>query len=298
MRDIHQIQAKNEVTIVGKLISVTPRSGKTSAGVPYESVNMLVRVDQNIEGKQQVNEIPISIFASQYTGTGKQNPLFDNVQRVKEMKTVQNVGLDAADTIRLTKGSVQENYYIAKNGQFYDGWQLRGAFAANGGENPTQIASFNVEIVIMDMLDEVTRDGDTTGRLIVKGGIVQYNGKLDVVEFIVEAPDKVDYLQRNWEINNTVRVSGRIRVVSEETQAPTKTSSWGEVLPEETTRIKRELIITGGADEPFEDEFAYDPMDIKKAFAERKALIEQKQIEAKQTANKPAADPKKKYDWE
>ena len=298
MRDINQIQSKNEVNITGKLISVTPRSGKTGAGVPYESVSMIVRVDQNIEGKQQVSEIPVSIFASQFTSSGKQNPLLDNVQRVKEMKTAQNVGIDAADTIRLTKANLQENSYIAKSGQFFDGWQIRGAFAGTGGENAKQIASFNVEIFIIDMHDEVNSEGDTTGRLIIKGGIVQYAGKLDVVEFIVEDPSKVDYLQRTLEIQNTVRVSGRIRVTSEEQETSTATSSWGEVIPDSTPRVVRELIITGGSEGPYDEEFSYNPSDIKKAFNERKAIIEQKQVEAKQGTNKPAAKPTGKYDWE
>lgn len=298
MRDINQIQSKNEVNVTGKLISVTPRSGKTSLGVPYESVSMVVRVDQNIEGKQQTNEIPISIFATQFTSSGKQNPLLENVQRVKEMKTAQNVGIDAADTIRLTKANLQENYYIAKSGQFFDGWQLRGAFAGTGGENAKQIASFNVEIFIIDMHDEVNSEGDPTGRLIIKGGIVQYAGKLDVVEFIVEDPSKVDYLQRILEVQNTVRVSGRIRVTSEEQEASTTTSSWGEVIPDSTPRVVRELIITGGSEGPYEEELSYNPADIKKAFNERKAIIEQKQIEAKKGTSKPAEKPAGKYDWE
>ena len=304
MRDIKQIQSKNEVNIVGKLLSLQTRSGKTGAGTPYESVTALVRVNQDIEGKNETHEIQQSIFASPYTNSGKANPIWENLKRLKEMKTAENVGIDEADTVRLTKGNIQENYYVARNGQLYDNWQIRGAFASKGGENTSSLATFNVEIFILDMRDEVNSEGDNTGRMIVRGGIVQYGGKLDVVEFIVEAPDKVDYLQRNWEVNKTVRANGRIRVtVQENGAAPTKTSSWGETVPETSSRIVRELIITGGDDEPLEDDFAYDPVDIKKAFNERKALMEQKQVEAKQASAKasaPAAKAAKaaKYDWE
>jgi hypothetical protein len=155
----------------------------------------------------------------------------------------------------------------------------------------------------MKMTEEVDREGDTTGRLIVQGGIVQYGGKLDVVNFIVEAPDTVEYISRNWVENGTVTVKGRIRVLSQEEEV--QSSGWGEDVPETTTRFVRELIITTGDDECKEEDFAYDPVEIKKAFNDRKAAIEQMQINARSTAPKQgmgsansAEASSKKYDWE
>ena len=78
-------------------------------------------------------------------------------------------------------------------------------------------------------------------------------------------------------------------------------SSWGEDIPETTTRFVRELIITKGDDEGKEEEFAYDPMEIKKGFNVRKANLEQLQIDAKNRASKPAAQATtttSKYSWE
>ena len=155
----------------------------------------------------------------------------------------------------------------------------------------------------MDMHDEVDREGDTTGRMIIKGGIVQYGGKLDVVEFIVESPDTVEYISRNWETNGTVNVKGRIRVTSQEEEV--QSSGWGEDVPDTTTRFVRELIITTGDDECKEEDFSYDPVEIKKAFNERKAAIEQMQINARSSSPKQGAGSanaaeasSKKYDWE
>lgn len=297
MKDI-QTQATNTVNIVGKLINTTFREGKTSAGKPYESVTLLVRVTQSIDGHEETSEITTSIFASQYTNAGKPNPIYDNVQKVKELKTAQGVGIDAASMVRLSRANLQENFYTAKNGQFYDDWQIRGSFCSKAATDATEMATFSLDIFILDMRDEVDREGDPTGRMIIKGGIVQYGGKLDVIEFIVEDPDKVDYLQRNWEVNQTVHVGGRIRVRSEQVKQVKATSSWGEVLPEDTSRLVKELIITGGSDEGFEEDAAYDPVDIKKAFNERKALIEQRQIEAKSSGQAKTASKAGKYDWE
>ncbi len=66
----------------------------------------------------------------------------------------------------------------------------------------------------------------------------------------------------------------------------------------------RELIITTGDDECKEEDFAYDPAEIKKASNERNARIEQLQIEARKTAPKQglgsanaAEASSSKYSW-
>ena len=163
------------------------------------------------------------------------------------------------------------------------------------------IASFILDIFIMDMHPEEDREGDPTGRLIIKGGLVQYGGVLDVLEFVVEERDSVEFIERNWNINDTVTVKGRIRITSVEEKSSGSNSSWGEDIPETTTRSVRELIITKGDDTGKDEDFAYDPVEIKKAFNVRKAKIEQMQLDAK---SKPAAttaapaSSASKYSWE
>lgn len=296
MKTINE-QASNVVDIVGKVVSVSTRSGKTSAGKPYESVNLIVRVEENIEGQKGISEIPISFFASQYTNTGKINPVYETVQKLKGLKTIETFGVNGAESVHISRANLQENYYVAKSGQLVDGWQLRGSFCNSVKDTAPQAAKFNVDLFILGMRDEETKEGDLTGRMIVKGAIVQYGGNLDVIEFIVEDPEKVNYLQRNWEENQTVHVCGRIRYTVSEVQKPVETSSWGETMSETSSRTIRELIITGGNDNPFEEDMAYDPVEIKKAFNVRKAKMEQKQVEAKNTAPKTTETPTK-FDWE
>ena len=297
MKDIMN-QANNKVTIVGKLLDASFAAGKTSAGKPYERANLTIRVTQTYGGRTETSEVPVSAFATQYTNKGGINPAFENIQKLKEFKTVQNVGIDKADIIRITSGDLRENAFISKSGQLVNGWQLNSSFFNPGKGDDT--ATFNVDIFIMDMKEEFDREGETTGRLIVKGAIVQYGGRLDVVEFVVEAPDCVDYISNNWEPNNTVNVGGRIRYTVQEEKRAAAESSWGEDIPDTSTRVVRELIITRGSDEPFEDDMAYDATEIKKAFNERKARLEQLQLDAKTKGAKPAAQAPKKndYSWE
>lgn len=296
-------QALNKVTIIGKLLDVNFGSGNTKTGVPYERATVNVRVTQIYGGQTETSEIPVSMFATQYTSKGSVNPAWKSIQDLKEMKTAQNVGFDAADTVRFagTSTSLRENNFISKSGQLINTWQLSGSFINKVSLADT--ATFNIDVFIMDMKPEMTRDGETTGRLIIKGGIVQYGGKLDVVEFIVEGPEQVEYIERNWSENTTVNIQGRVRITTVEDKHSGHSGSWGEEVPEDSTRIVRELIITTGDDEPKDEEFSYDPVEIKKAFTARKAEIEQLQINAKNNSTKASsasesAASTSKYSWE
>ena len=295
------IQAGNKLNLAGILMDVTPGSGKLSDGRPYKRATVTIRVTQAYGGKTETSDIQVGMFATEFTSTGKQNPAWKSLMDLEMMKTAQKCGIENASHVRLTGATLQENNFVSRTGQLINGWQIRGSFINEA--KVSDVASFVTDIFIMSMEDEVDREGDTTGRLKIRGGIVQYGGKLDVVDFIVESPDTVEYISRNWEVNGTVTVKGRIRVLSQEEEV--QSSGWGEDVPETTTRFVRELIITTGDDECKEEEFAYDPVEIKKAFNERKAAIEQLQINARAAAPKQgagsanAADASsKKYDWE
>lgn len=291
-------QATNKVNIVGKLLDTTFREGKTSTGQTYESCNFTVRVTQSYGGREETSEIPVSIFATQYTSQNKPHPGYKNIQEMKKMKTVQDYGEAEATVVRMTSANIRENNFVSRSGQLVNGWQINTSFLNEG--KTADIASFNMDIFIMDMHEEMDREGEPTGRLVIKGAVVQYQGKLDVIEFIVEGADAVNYISRNWEENQTVNVGGRIRFTSQEEKRSANESSWGEELPETSTRMVRELIITRGSDEPFDEDFAYDAAEIRKAFNERKARLEQLQVDAKKgAANKPAAtSSNSKYSWE
>lgn len=293
-------QATNKINIVGKLLDTTFREGKTSTGQDYESCNFTVRVTQTYGGREETSEIPVSIFATRYTSQNKPHPGYKNIQEMKKMKTVQDYGEAEATIVRMTSANIRENNFVARSGQLINGWQINTSFLNEG--KMADIASFNMDIFIMDMHEEVDREGEPTGRLVIKGAVVQYGGKLDVIEFIVEDNDAVNYISRNWEENQTVNVGGRIRVTSQEEKHSASESSWGEELPETSTRMVRELIITRGSDEPFDEDFAYDAVEIKKAFNERKARLEQMQVDAKKGGSTKSATASAasagKFSWE
>ena len=291
-----QIQAGNKINLCGKLMDVAFGNGKLSDGRPYERATVTVRATQTYGGKEETSDVQVGMFATEYTSTGKPNPAWKSIMDLKHMNTAQNVGIDAAAHVRMTGATLSENNFVSRSGQLINGWQIRGSFINEA--KLSDVASFVTDIFIMNMHDEIDREGDTTGRLVIKGGIVQYGGKLDVVDFIVEAPDTVEYISRNWKVGDTVTVKGRIRVTSQEEEV--QSSGWGEDVPDTTTRFVRELIITTGDDEGKEEEFAYDPAEIKRAANDRKAMIEQMQINARKVAPKQGAGSANvtNYDWE
>lgn len=289
--------ATNKFTIIGKLLDATFSDGKTKDGRIWNRANITVRTTQTYNGRTETSEIPVTLFATQFTANNTLHPGYANIQQLKEMKTVQNFGEAEAATVRMTGAQIGENMYVARSGQLITNWRLSTSFL-NESARAADIASFNVDVFIMDMFDEVDREGDVTGRLIIKGGIVQYGGRLDVIEFVVESPDYVDYIQRNYNINDTVNLGGRVRWTSVEEKKATNESSWGETLPETTTKVVRELIVTRGSDEGFDEEFAYDPAEIKKAFNIRKANIEQLQLNAVHAEKKAETAAPSKYSWE
>ena len=275
-------QAGNKLNLAGKLMDVQFGEGKTKeTNQPYKNARVTIRVTQPVNGKEETSDIQVSMFATELTSTGKPNPAWKSINDLALMKTAQNVGIDDAD-------------------KCIDSWQIRGSFINEA--KVADVASFVTDIVILKMTEEIVND-EPTGRLIVRGGIVQYGGRLDVVDFIVEAPDSVEYISRNWEVNGTVTVKGRIRVSSMEEEV--QTATWGEDIPETTTRFIRELIITTGDSACKEEDFAYDPVEINKAYQERKAAIEQAQIDAAKRAPKQGTNnissaeaSGQKYGWE
>ena len=293
------VQASNKINLCGTLMDVAAGSGKLGDGRDYERATVTIRVTQTYGGKEETSDIQVGMFATEFTSKGTQNPAWKSLQDLKRMNTAQNCGINGADHVRITGATLSENNFVSRSGQLINGWQIRGSFI--NVAKLSDVASFVTDIFIMGMNEEVDREGDTTGRLIVKGGIVQYGGKLDVVNFIVEAPDTVEYISRNWKVQDTVNVKGRIRVLSQEEEV--QSSGWGEDVPDTTTRFVRELIITTGSDEGMEEDFAYDPAEIKKAANERKAAIEQMQINARKVAPKQGAGSANaasgnQYDWE
>ena len=308
------VAAKNSVVINGALLGLEIREGKSAASKgskPYRAANATIRVNQRYGGKDEISEIPVSFIAMKHKKDGTDNPVYDTIGKYgSEYRTAQRDGIDMATSVsvngRRGNGTLSENMFCdARNPEnVISSWNINASFLnENRGNSPASsadCATFDIEIFILNMDREVNISGEETGRLKIRGGVVKFGRKIDCMDFFVEDPTAVDYIERNYAVNDTVNVVGRIRMTSEPVTSESQ-NSWGEAIPQTTTKKKRELIITHGSDEPYTEEMAYDPEEIRILITDRQAVKEQKKMEARNKASAPKAQApvaKPAYGWE
>ena len=309
------IPALNSVVISGTLLGLESREGTAKAsGKPYRSVNSTIRVNQFYNGKEEVSEIPVSFIAMKFKKDGTNNPVYETLGAYsRDYFTAQRDGIEKATKVlingRKGNGAISENMYAdSRNPEnVLSTWNINASFLSeNRGSAPvtgsSEYATFDTEIFILNMDRELTAEGEETGRLKIRGGIVKYGRKIDCLDFFVEIPSAVDYIERNYNVNDTVHVKGRVRFTSEQ-EIQNVDNGWGESIPTQTTRKRHELIISEGNNEPLPEENSYDPEDIRVLIADRNALKEQKKMEARAKATTAKASPatevsKAAYSWE
>lgn len=299
------IPSNNNITIVGTLIDATIRDGNTKDGRPYRSGVANIRVNQHYNGKDEVSEVPVNFIAMKFKKDGTSNPAYENLNQFNTIfKSAQNTALSDATRIKINMGSVQENMYVSKNNpeSVISNFKVSSNFfnEVKGTAASTDCATFSVDIFVMAIERELNKSGEETGRLKIRGGVVQYGNKLDVLDFYVEEPTCLDYMERNYNVNETYNVRGRIRYTTETVEYKSD-SMWGEDIPQSSTVVKRELIICKGDDEPRDEELAYAPEDIKILAQDRINHKEQLKIDARNSAKKVTtqkASASSDYGWE
>ena len=113
-------QAENTVKIEGILSEIDIDYGTFKKnGTDVNSIRgvIKVRVNQDINGVPTELEIPVHLFASQYTNAGALNPAYESIERIKkEYVSIASSDIDHADRVRITKGAIQMNEYYGQNG--------------------------------------------------------------------------------------------------------------------------------------------------------------------------------------
>lgn len=268
----------NKINIVG-LLSENNVEQRSKDGRNYVTGNIKIRVGDN--------DIPVNVFAFEDTKAGTKNPAYTQIMSVCDKGvSLAACGGDVTKATKIRAGSCrfEENMFVSRfNNNIVSSTRITGSFFTLGANEDVK-AKFNCGINICGIKDEVDINGDETGRLIVEGAIEQYN-RWDIVKFIAETKQAVNYIHSNWEIGDCVSVSGDI-ISKTTTQTISKENEGGFGEPEEETRTyhRIEYIIKSGS-EPKEDEFAYDKAKVKEGLADR----ERRKAELVEGAKKPAA---------
>lgn len=274
---LEQIKDGNVVKIEGILSEVDLKYStfmKNNVETKGVGGSIKVRVDTVINGANTQLEIPVHMFATQYTKNGAVNPAYESIERVmKEYVSIAAADADRADRVRITRGQITMNEYYGQNGNLVSFPRINASFVTKIRKEDCQPdATFNVTFVVGQKKYETDRDGVETDRYSVIGMIPQFGGKVDVVPFVALNPGVIDGVSNYWTEGDTVRATGKINF-SSKTETYTQSVDFGDPIVSTRTISVSELVITGGSSTPLDGEFAISDADINEALAERKSRL-------------------------
>lgn len=262
----------------------------------------VIEVPMKVDGEEFTSLIPVSFYSKPLTNAQKPNVAYKGIKTVIESaKSLAEVDGDytKADRIRLRSGNLGENMFFSQDDRFVSFARIRGNFFDRvSATDCLPKAQFKAKMIIGNIGPEIVKQGGEeveTGRLRVVGQIVQYNGAIDEITFIVQNKSYVDKIEKNWSIGDTVNVSGVIKYTTSEVAVEEEEEDgFGEPVVNTLTRRVREFIITGGSSGPVE---GYDEDDIAEARRERKLRINA--LKDKQNEKESSAPKSKKAsrDW-
>lgn len=272
-------EAENIVRIEGILSETDLKYGsfdKNGTANNFIGGIIKIQVNQEINGESVTLEVPVHMFASEYTNKGTKNPAYQSIERIKnEYVSIAAAGGAAnADRVRVTNGKITMNEYYGQNGQLISFPRVTASFVTKiKPDEMNPCATFSVNFVVAKRVNEVDKEGVETGRYKVTGIVPQYGGKADVIEFITSNPNVINAIGQYWTENDTVSAQGRLNF-SSKTETVIKEVDFGEPQASTRTVSVSELILTGGSSTPLDGDFAYDMSDIQAALAERKQRLE------------------------
>jgi len=268
----------NKVNIVG-LLSENNVEQRSKDGRNYVTGNIKIQVTPD-------NIVTINVFSFEDTKKGTKNPAYTQIMNVCE-KGVSLAACDGditkATKIRAGSCRLEENMFASRfGGNVISTPRVTGSFFTLGASEDPK-ANFSCGILIKNIKDEVDSEGEETGRLVIEGVFEQYN-RWDVINFIAENKQAVDYIRSNWSVGDTVSISGKIigKTITQKISNEVE-NGFGEPEEEIRTYHRVEYVITSGG-EPKEEEFAYDKAKVKEGLADR----ERRKTELIEGAKKPA----------
>lgn len=270
----------NDVEIEG-LIQELKIEERTKDNKKYIAGDIVVRVEQVVGNKTEVEEIPVNVYASEKTKAGKDSRTYASLKKLLDSGvSIAATGDPAnADKIAIAGGSLSVNSFVPQGTtELVKTIRIRGSFVNGVSHNFHPKARFHSEIFIRDIVEEVV-DDEPTDRLLVKGIIVQYDGGADIITYVVENPNAIDFIKNNWNIGDTVEVYGAIRyTVKEVISSEEDGSILGFGQPEEKiiAHKVREFIIDKGSAEPVNPDYCNTEEEIVEALTKRLEQDEEK----------------------
>lgn len=297
-------QAENKVKIEGILSEIDLKYGSFESkvdGSTKETIGGTIKVlvEQEINKEIKTLEIPIYMFSTKLTNAGKPNPSYDSINTIKnEFVSIAACGdKDKADRVRITNASIKMNEFPGQTGQIVSTPRIHASFVSRvvGAFKPE--ASFTIEFMVSDINRMTDKEGVELDppKLNVTAIVPQYGEKVDVVPLHATNPNVVNAIESYWEPGNCYRANGKLNF-SSSTEVFTEEVDFGEPVEKVRTVNVSEFIITGGAQAPLDDDFAFSVEDIRAAMARRKQAHEDMKTKNVQKQVPPQTSKKGKMD--
>lgn len=274
-------ESLNQIDITGIVSEINIRD-IDKGDKKYVAGEVVVRVEE----KGEVSEIPVGFISADKKKDGTANQNYARLQQLKDFNSIASAGIEEATRVQIRGAKFTENLFMPQNGQeVLSSTKINSNFFTKiNATNYRPEAKFRIIGKIIQMSEEqknVDGELEDTGRLIVRAAIVAYGDKVEVMKFIVENPDSINYIKINWKEGDTVQMGGRIRY-TQETVEQEEDVGFGEADVRTYTRRTREFLIERGSAEALDEENSYSDADIKAGLAKRKALMEEVKLKAQQ----------------
>lgn len=291
-------QAENFVEIEGYLAENNLEQTVFRNGSEGIKGSIIVQVPQKINGKELMTEVPINFITSKFTKKGKINPSWESLnEAIGTLKSIAATGsLETADKVYITGAELRNNAFVGRDGKVVDFTQIRGSFInkVRGPFSPK--AQFTLEFMVANISRALDREGVELDppKVIVNAIVPQWGGKVDIVKLQTSNPNVVGAIEGYWEPNSCYKANGRFNFTTE-TREVKEEVDFGEARTKTYTNTTREYLITGGTQEPIEEEFAFSIEEIQKALTERREYHESLKTK-NSTKTTPSQEKKVSFD--
>ena len=274
-------QSTLKANVEGMVSEIALEKGKSKNDPAIDNISGTITIKTD-----ETNFIRFMVNVNAKTKNGEDNKTYPGIETImNEYKSIAQYGAEEADKVRV-RGDI--NLFRGQDGRDQVGYKSNFFSRLRDGQEFEPKAEFEVETYISSIVPEMDKDGDETGRVLVKGWSVTYQG---VEPITMVAPKEIaNDVENTFEVGQTALFFGDIinSRVEKITEIPV---AIGKPKQKVETSYKNELIITG-ASQPYEEgittEVPYPADSIKLAIQERENRI----AEAANRSEKPPFESK------